>query len=280
MQIIAVIGAGPAGIAAAIQLRRSGRNVDVYEPGRIGGTLWNAGWVENYPGFPGGIAGRHLARLMEEHLLLYVDSVKDSRIPSIERRNDKFHVDGVEYDGVVVATGTIPRKAGFSGEDELASAGKLLYSMSLEHWHGLMDFCIIGGGEASIDMAINLAQAGKNITIVHRSEPRGIRTLMNQAREETAISWKQGNVKSARLHEEKVVIALEDEELAFDFVLVAVGRERTLPELVGIQTDNLPEGLFIVGDAARGRLGQVSMAVGDGIEAAMAMGRYLGGLEK
>ena len=63
-----VIGAGPCGVAAALQLKRSGVRTLLFEEQSVGGLLRNANLVENYPGFPKGISGRRLCALMEEHL--------------------------------------------------------------------------------------------------------------------------------------------------------------------------------------------------------------------
>ncbi|MCK5636015.1 MAG: NAD(P)/FAD-dependent oxidoreductase [Thermoplasmatales archaeon] len=68
MYDVAVIGAGPAGIAASIYLKRAGLDVTLFEKDEIGGLLLNAYLVENYPGFPLGIEGKQLCRLMKRHL--------------------------------------------------------------------------------------------------------------------------------------------------------------------------------------------------------------------
>ena len=65
---VAIIGAGPAGITAAIQLKRYGLSPMLFEKEAIGGLLRNANWVENYPGFPNGISGLKLTRLMAQQL--------------------------------------------------------------------------------------------------------------------------------------------------------------------------------------------------------------------
>ena len=276
MSKVAVIGAGPAGMAATVQLVRQGHEVQVFEHGRVGGTLWNAGMVENYPGFPGGITGRHLVRLMEQQLFDYVDRIIPESVSSIKIVNAGYEISGEIFDGVILCTGTAPKKAEFPGENELADAKLLHYGIEfLEHWHGAKDVGIIGGGEASIDMALSIFEAGMKPTIIHRSEPRGIKSLLDNAKAEENIGWHEGTVKEGRLHENKAVLALENEELAFDLIVIAVGRQKTLPELIGFDIENMPAGLLIAGDATRGGLGQTAMAVGNGVEAAIQMDKYL-----
>ena len=276
---VAVVGAGPAGIAAAIQLARSGHGVEVYESGSVGGTLRNAGWVENYPGFPGGIGGRLLVKQMEEQFYQYVDAVRVQPVERVVRKDAGYVINEQKYDGIVLCTGTVPRKAGFDGETELADAMKLFYDLEiLEHWHDAREVGIIGGGEASLDMTLSLLEHDYKATVIHRSEPTGIKCLMGWARD-SDINWVKGNVRQGRMQNEKVVLSLETEELAFDSVIVAVGREKALPELVGMDADDWPPGFFIAGDAARGSLGQTAMAVGDGVDAAMQMDRHLRSIE-
>ena len=276
MSKIAIIGAGPAGMAATVQLVRQGHDVQVFEHGKVGGTLWNAGWVENYPGFPGGITGRHLARLMEEHFLGYIDNIIVSSVGSIKKTDTGFSILGKEFDGVILCTGTTAKKAGFSGEDELEKERHLWYGITfMDHWHGAKEVGIIGGGEASMDMALSLVEAVMKVTMIHRPEPKGIQALMEIALNDENITWHEGTVKEGRMHGNKAILKLDNFELAFDLVVVAVGREASMPEFDGFNLKNAPEGFLIAGDAARGGLGQTAMAVGDGVEMAIIMDRYL-----
>jgi len=280
MSKIAVVGAGPAGIAAAIQLERDGHEVTVFEPSRIGGNLWNAGFVENYPGFPGGITGRNLAELMGEQFNEHDFSTSNTRVTGIRKNEPGYMViSGVEemFDGVILCTGTMPKKAGFPGEEELAIAGLLRYGISgLRNMPESGDALVIGGGESSMDMTLSLAKMEQNVVLLHRSELRGIKMLLDAIADEDFVALLNGTVAGARIHGEKAVVQIVTEsgkeEKPFDLVLVAVGRERNLPNLVGIDIDNPPPGFRIAGDARHGGLGQTAMAVGDGVRAAMEVG--------
>jgi len=276
MPKVAVIGAGPAGIAAAIQLVRSGICVQVFEHGRIGGTIRNAGWIENYPGFPGGISGRRLADLMEEQLLGYVDNVIVSTAEQVERAGSSFRIRGMDFGGVILCTGTAPKRAGIPGEEEAEKAGHLRYGIAdMDRWGEPEHIGVVGGGESSLDMALTLAEEGYRVTLIHRSEPGGIKALLDLARDEKAITWVRSEVRGARMHGNTAVLALDGQELAFDQVVVAVGREAALPKFVGFDRASTPPGLLTAGDASRGGLGQVANAVGDGVEAARMLADYL-----
>ena len=284
MAKVAVIGAGPAGIAAAIQLARAGHEITVFEPTRIGGNLWNAGFVENYPGFPGGITGTNLAGLMEEQFGEREFAVRNVPVTEVRKTETGYMLISdkeEEYEGAVVCSGTRPKKAGFQGEEELAEAGLLRYGIAgMRNWPEGGDALVVGGGESSMDLGLSLAEMGLKVTLLHRSDLRGIKHLMDTVATEESIVTLRGTVTGARQHGEKAVVGLETEvgkeEKAYDLVLVAVGRESSLPTLVGIDPLNPPPGFRIAGDARHGGLGQTAMAVGDGVRAAMEVGRELG----
>ena len=274
---VAVVGAGPAGMAATIQLVRSGQQVQIFEKDRVGGALRNARWVDNYPGFPGGISGPELTNQMEKQFLGYVDNIIINEVEEIIKTDAGFSMMGMDFDGVILCTGTSPKKAGFPGEKELAAAGLLYYGIAeVCDRRGVSDVCIIGGGEASMDMALNLAKAGIKVTLLHRSEPDGILALKEAALAEEGITWFEGEVKAAEVSDGKAVLALDITKLSSDLVIVAIGREAIVPEFINFNLEDAPPGLLIAGDATRGSLGQTAMAVGDGIEMAMIMARYLG----
>ncbi len=283
MAKVAVIGAGPAGIAAAIQLARAGHEITVFEPTRIGGNLWNAGYVENYPGYPGGIPGRNLAGLMKEQFGEREFNIRNSAVTEVRKTDSGFMTvsDSEDmFDGVIVCCGTRPKRAGFPGEDELAEAGLLHYGIAdLRAWPEGGDALVVGGGESSMDMALSLAEMGLKVTLLHRSDLRGIKRLLDNLSAEESIVTLRGTVTAARRHGEKAVVSLKteagEEEKAYDLVLVAVGRESSLPDLVGIDPLNQPPCFRIAGDAMHGGLGQTAMAVGDGVRAAMEVGREL-----
>jgi len=277
MPRFAVIGAGPAGIVAAIQLARAGHEVTVYEPGRASGNLWNAGFVENYPGFPGGIAGWHLAGLMEEQFWDHEFRVFKSCVGKVSFTGTHYIIDsdnGNEFDGVIICTGTRPLKAGFPGEEELAAAGLLHYGIAkLPEMERGGNILVVGGGESSMDMSLTMAERGMHVTLLHRSEPRGIKQLLDAIAAEERVTMLQGEAENARQHSDRAVVRIGGEEKPFDLIIVAVGRESRMPELEGIDIEFPPAGFRIAGDAKHGGLGQTAMAVGDGVRAAMEAGR-------
>jgi thioredoxin reductase (NADPH) len=266
-------------MAATIQLVRAGHEVQVFERGRVGGTLWNARWVDNYPGFPGGISGVELANLMEKQFLGYIGNIIINEVDDVVKTGEGFSIMGMDFDGVVICVGTCPNKAEFPGEDELAEAGLLYYGIAdVRDWSGVGDVAVIGGGEASMDMAVNIAMAGISTTLLYRSNPTGIMALREQAYSEGGITWLEEEVEEGRVGP-KATLKTNVTEHTFDRVIVAVGRQTVMPKFVGFSLENPPLGLLIAGDATRGSLGQVATAVGDGVEMAMILSRYLEALD-
>lgn len=282
MARIAIVGGGPAGITAAIQLFRCGHQPVVFERNKLGGTLREARRIENYPGHPKIVSGEELASEFEKRVGERRIQVRKEEVASISLKKGKFEVlagkKAEVFDCVVLCTGTVPKKAGFPGEKKLEDAGLLFYGISgIGQIDKIKTACVIGGGEAALDYALNLADRGIYPTIIHRSEPRGIKSLLDEARKQKKISCLKGKFLKGEVKNSKPVLFWEGGKRQFDLVLVAVGREKRLPKLTGIDLKKNVPGFKIAGDARRGKLGQVAFAVADGLTAALELDAQLGG---
>lgn len=290
----AIVGAGPAGSAAAIFLKRAGFEPLLLEERLPGGLLHEANLVENYPGFPEGVAGGELASRIEAQLdRLGVRTLKE-RVVDVNAVDRSFEIDtenGAAFasDALVIATGTTAKRTVIPGADDIEGA-KLFYgvsSLDREQVDGKR-VAILGGGDAAFDYAINLSDKGGLVAIISRSSRSCLPLLENRARTR-GVSVTTGCTATGFVEaDDGVVVACECSEGKSDFVcdlvVVAHGREPRLeiidPQLRDrIDATNPPgtgvSGLFMAGDVVRGIHRQAAIAAGDGVLAAMLIQRFL-----
>ena len=265
-----IIGAGPAGITAAVQLKRAGHSVAIIEKDRIGGLLLNARKVENYLGFPDGISGPDLVKHFEEQLKKFEIEVMKAEVTSISKEESLFNVHiqakpSLQYinilqrsRSVILATGTKPKRAGIKGEEE-PEGTRLFYEVcDVPDVPQKSTFLIIGGGDAAFDYALTLDDRGYKPEIITRSKIQCLTKLLDET--------KRRNIKFT----ENASLPTNVTEINSDYVLVAVGREPDLP--ANIKED---EDLYIVGDARGSKNRQVHIATGDALFAAMEVTEFL-----
>jgi thioredoxin reductase (NADPH) len=120
---VVVIGAGPAGAASAIYLKRAGYDPLLIHDGEPGGLLREANLVENYPGFPDGIVGSALAALIERQLKRLEVRMKRATARTVSLVDGSFHTETTDMtyisDNLIVASGTVPKKATIPGADAI-----------------------------------------------------------------------------------------------------------------------------------------------------------------
>lgn len=280
---VTIIGAGPAGIAAAVQLKRFGFEPVVLERERIGGVLVNAHLVENYPGFPEGIRGADLVKLFEAQLRRIGVSVRFEEVIALDY-SDVFRIQTsrrlLSTRIVVIASGTRPRPV-----EGIAITGNAA-SRVLFEVHPIAEaegktVAIVGAGDGAFDYALNLSRRNRVIVLNRTARRRCLPLLWERARRIPQISYRENAVLTA-VDESGERLSLTGTqpdgtwELEADYVILAIGR---IPRL-----DFLSEGLkarmarleeegrlYQIGDVKNGLYRQVSIAVGDGVRAAMSI---------
>jgi len=284
---VAIIGAGPAGIAAAVYLKRVGVNPLLIERDRVGGLLQNANLVENYPGFPDGIRGGDLVKLLEAHLRRWRIKVMMTEVKRITKDGGHYLLHtargtfSCRY--LVVATGTRPRSIDLPGLDSVPKR-KVFYEVAdVSPEFDRRRFIVIGGGDAAFDYSLSLASRGCHTDIVFKSNrPRCIPLLLARVRKEKMVRLFPGSTpESVSSFRSSIALKCRGSrgmfELQGDAVLIACGRDPEMGILPGSRrwreeatgNEEKRRGLFIAGDVERGIHRQVGIAVGDGIRAAM-----------
>lgn len=281
---IAVIGAGPAGMACALQLKRYGFDPHVYESDHVGGLLNNAGIIENYPGFPGGTSGKELVGLLRRQVEQFGVDLHHEKVVQVDKSNQGFVLElsqrTQKVDAVVLATGTKPVQLSATVVPDNC---RDMVANEIAALRNLKDrrIAIIGAGDAAFDYALQLANCN-DVVIFNRSERiRALSTLIARVDVHPHINYQTNmTLKSvARTSDDRLNLTwsrLDDDDVVepFDRLICALGRvpnaDCVSPHLRdGDQRVRETEGLFVIGDLANDRYRQTSIAVGDGIRAAM-----------
>src|SRR5713101_8256562 len=188
---VAIIGAGPAGLTAALYAGRARVKTVVLERGAPGGQLLNTEAIEDYPGFDH-ITGPELAQRMADQAVKFGVDLKTTRVTAIRRRGDKRLVeteDG-EYlaDYVILTAGGEPLKLGIPGEGEFQGRGVSQCAVCDGAFFKEEEVAVVGGGDAALEEGVFLTRFAKKVYIIHRREQfRAQAILVEAARQHTKV---------------------------------------------------------------------------------------------
>lgn len=280
---VAIIGAGPAGIAAALQLKRSGREPLLLEREQVGGLLRNANLVENYPGFPQGVRGVELVRLFAEQLKSAGVEAHFEEVLRLDYDGKAFLIETNKREiiaGIVVlASGTKPKEFTDCEVPEEARA-RIFYEVFPLREAQEKRIAIVGAGDAAFDYALNLTQRNNKILILNRSSQVSCLPLLwERAKGSSHIDYQENTTireisSTATGLLLKVTTAGKCWNFQADCAILAIGRIPRLDFLsLGLKEriEQLERAgvLYLIGDVRRGIYRQTAIAVGDGIEVAM-----------
>jgi thioredoxin reductase len=285
---IAIIGAGPAGISAAIQLKRLGIEPLLFEGASIGGMLKNANLVENYPGFPNGIKGVALVRLLEAHLANFNLKVIPESVELVDLVSDRLRISTSHSTYfcrcVFAASGTSPVILTVPGMDDLPPGNVVSEVHPLLGSKG-KSIAVIGAGDAAFDYALNLSRHNR-VSIHNRGDRVSCLPLLYERAVSTASIDYRANCQLVRIEHQPDGMLLtwtcstgagefSQIQSYADYLLIAIGRKPNLgflsDEIRNNLTDLESRGLIhLIGDVKNGNYRQTGIAVGDGIRAALA----------
>ena len=266
---VLVVGAGPAGLTAALYAGRAGKSVIVFEKEVFGGQITYSPKVENYPGIPE-VSGNEFAETLLSQISALGVSVRFGSVSSIRIADgDGVHdkivtVSGKEYSArtVIIASGSRHRPLGVEREEELVGAGVSYCAVCDGAFFAGRDVCVAGGGNTALQDAIYLSARSSKVYLIHRRE---------QFRGDAALVDKIRNTENIEIVTPAVIERLGGEH-ALESVTVKYtdGREREIPAqglfiAVGQIPQNAPfEGILPLDEAGYVSVGE-ELSVGDGI---------------
>lgn len=301
---VIIVGAGPAGMTAAVYTSRANLSTLLIERGIPGGQMANTQDVENYPGFDH-VLGPDLSNKMFEHAKKFgavyeygdiKEIVDEGRLKKVVTTKKEFYAKSV-----IIATGADHKKLGVPGENELGGLGVSYCAVCDGAFFKGRELVVLGGGDSAVEEAVYLTRFASKVTIIHRRDQlRAQKILQERAfsnekiefiwnKEVTSINEGNGTVNTVTLKDTKTG---EQSQFPANGVFIYVG---TLPlngafknlditnEEGYVITDEtmatkIP-GIYAAGDIRDKTLRQIVTATGDGSIAAQSVQHYIETLE-
>ena len=303
MYDILIIGAGPAGLTAAIYAARAGKSVLILEKNSFGGQITHSPKVENYPGFLEMSGNQFAERLIDQALAQGVEIDLDRAI-SIGEENGLKTVEtesGVKYEAraVIIAAGSRHRHLGLEREEELIGNGISYCAVCDGAFYAGKNIAIIGGGNTALQEAVMLSDICESVTLIQNLPfLTGEESLIEKLYLRDNVKFIFGSVVTSFIGG-KQVEGLEIKKSAtgavsrlyVDGVFVAIGQEpenkpfENVAELndygyivAGESCETGTPGIFVAGDCRTKTIRQIVTATGDGAVAAVAACKYVDSL--
>lgn len=293
MYDVIILGAGPAGLTAALYAARGKLKSLVITGPMVGGQIALTYQVDNYPGFPDGLTGLELSERFKAHAERFGAEFIDAEATRVDLASNPYRVwvgDRVyEASSLIVATGMTHMRLGVPGEDRLMGRGVFVCATCDALLYEDRKVVVVGGGDSALQEALDLAKFASEVTIVHRrDELRACRCLTDKALGEPRIKLLYSTVVEEILGEKRVTgVRLRDlktgevKVVDTDGLLLAIGwnpnttvlrgelemDESGYPKTDGVKTSK--PGVFVAGDLIDRNYRQVVTSCGSGCGAAL-----------
>lgn len=300
---VIIIGAGPAGMTAALYASRANLSTLMIERGIPGGQMANTEDIENYPGYDS-ILGPDLSQKMFDHSKTFGAEYAYGDVQRISDETEYkiVHAHNRDYKAraIILASGAQYKKIGVPGEEELAGRGVSYCAVCDGAFFKGKDLFVIGGGDSAVEEGVFLTRFANKVTIVHRrDELRAQKILQKRAFDNEKIDFiwnhtlkeiieKDGKVGGARLV--STIDGTEtDHEIDGVFIYIGMNPITGFVQDLGITNEqgyivtneametNIP-GIFAAGDVREKTLRQVVTATNDGAIAAQNAQHFIEGL--
>ena len=305
MYDITVIGAGPAGLTAALYARRAEKSVLLIEKATFGGQITHSPRVENYPGFLA-MSGNEFAEKLLEQVTVQGADIEFDEVTAIKKNDDGFTVvtseNSFETKSVILATGSKHRSLGINREEDFVGEGVSYCAVCDGAFYKGKTVAIIGGGNTALQEAVLLSEGCKKVYVI-----QNLAFLTGEGALQASVE-KRDNVEVilssvvTELVGETEIRAIkiintesgEESEIALDGIFVAIGQKpenEPFADVVKLNDygyitageDCLPDteysGIFVAGDCRTKAVRQVTTATADGAVAALAACRFVDSLK-
>ena len=304
MYDIIVIGAGPAGMTAAIYAKRASMNVLILEEINYGGQIANALHIENYPG-ERNISGIDLVTKIYEQLqelgvsvifekaldIRKYDSVKYQNIKTVVTANNSY-----EAKAVIIASGSVNRKLGLEEEERLTGRGISYCATCDGNFYKGKTVAVAGGGNTALEEAVYLSDLAEKVYLIHRRDSfRGEQLSVDELKEKNNVEFVLNTcitrlIAKERLNAIEVTHVVDGRKRIIELngLFIAVGR---MPEnqnfaavvrlddygyiIAGEDCHTSCDGIFAAGDNRTKKLRQLVTATADGAMAASEAIQYI-----
>lgn len=298
---LVIIGSGPAGLTAVIYAQRAGLDGLALEKLTPGGQVLLTEKIENYPGFPEGVSGRHLSSLIQEHAKNLGMKYKQEEVKGIRlSENEKIITteSGKEYRSlaVIIATGGEPKRLAVEGEKEFTGRGVSYCAACDGPFFKDEEILVVGGGDTAAEEALYLTKFARKIYLVHRRGMLRAQKILQErlfSNPKVETIWKsqvkkiygEGKVEGVLLRELGKG-RLRNISCSGVFIFIGLKPNTNFVEnLVELDQNGFVrtnsdmetniEGIFACGDVRRSSLKQIVVACGEGAVAARRAGHYL-----
>lgn len=305
---LAIIGGGPAGLTAGLYATRGGlKEVIMFELGMPGGQITQSSEIENYPGAIEVVTGMELMQEWPKQCGRFGLKTEMDEVKQVSENSDgTFHImtgSGKEYDAisVITCTGSVPKRAGFKGEDEFFGRGVSTCATCDGFFYKDKEVAVLGGGDTALEEALYLTNICTKVYLIHRrdefrSSPATVERVKNSDKIELVTSVDVDEVYGDNMGVTGIrVVSKKDgakREIEVPGVFVFVGRDvkndviktdsgflcdvnDAGEVIVDLKMKTSKKGLFAAGDMRIDAPKQVVCAAGDGATAALGAIAYV-----
>ncbi|MBQ2729709.1 MAG: FAD-dependent oxidoreductase [Clostridia bacterium] len=302
MYDIIIVGAGPAGLTAAVYARRAEKSVLIIEKSTFGGQITFSPKIENYPGFKE-IGGNALADVFVDQALGMGAEIELGTVNGIisgeNGTKTVYTKEGDTYTAkaVILATGAKHRMLGVEGEAELVGNGISFCAVCDGAFYKNQDVAVIGGGNSALQEAVLLSDTAKSVTLVQNLDYfTGEAGLLETLRKKSNVNYITGTVVYGFEAENGLLSALklkkvesgEESTLKVDGAFIAIGLAPDNKDFENVaeldqwgyfnsceNCRTATEGIFVAGDARQKKIRQITTATADGAVSALAACEYI-----